>query len=150
MALSGDCAPQFTTLAKFVRELRSEITELFTQVLLTCDAQCLIGCQMFAIGGVKLPSHAAKKKSGTHAELTRQAERMETSVAANAHGSGSEHEALLPMVARQPQATVEPAFGNLRHNKRLDRCTLRGQAKVNTQWHLFCLVHNIEKLAHHG
>jgi hypothetical protein len=47
-------------------------------------------------------------------------------------------------------ATVEPVFGNLRANKRLDRFTLRGQAKVNTQWHLYCLVHNIEKLAHHG
>lgn len=47
-------------------------------------------------------------------------------------------------------ATVEPVFGNLRANKRLDRFTLRGQAKVNTQWHLYCLVHNIEKLVHHG
>lgn len=47
-------------------------------------------------------------------------------------------------------ATVEPVFGNFRANKRLDRFTLRGQAKVNTQWHLCCLVHNIEKLAHHG
>lgn len=36
------------------------------------------------------------------------------------------------------------------HNKRLDRFTLRGQIKVNTQWHSYCLVHNIEKLAHHG
>jgi hypothetical protein len=27
---------------------------------------------------------------------------------------------------------------------------LRGQKKVDTQWKLFCLVHNIEKLAHHG
>ena len=52
MAISGDCAPQFTTLAKFVRELRNEITELFTQNLLTCDAQGLIGRQMFAIDGV--------------------------------------------------------------------------------------------------
>ena len=410
MAISGDCAPQFTTLAKFVRELRSEITELFTQVLMTCDAQGLIGRQMFAIDGVKLPSNASKKKSGTHTELTRQAERMEAAVAtlltahqsrdethidednerelarldqlateaarmraflathaerrsrkgsirksnttdndsakmatskgviqgytgiaavdakhqiivaADAHGSGSEQEALLPMVERtapyrtpdtlitadagyhseanlqqlheqgvpaliadglmrkrdprlatqarhqrqphplhnkrpakpasrfQPKdfhydpiaqtcvcpagktlysngnhctvngrthhkfqgshracgpcdlrtrclrhpdktptrqvsffhkqqasplphtermkqaidsqqgrkrygrrmATVEPVFGNLRYNKKLDRFTLRGQAKVNTQWHLFCLVHNIEKLAHHG
>jgi transposase len=410
MALSGDCAPQFTTIAKFVRELRGEIAELFTQVLMTCDAQGLIGRQMFAIDGVKLPSNAAKKKSGTHAELARQAERMEAAVAAmltshqgrdeahtddereqdtrridrlareaarmrdflarhkerrsrkgairksnltdnesakmatskgvlqgytgiaavdakhqiivgaQAHGSGSEQEALLPMVERtapyraahtlitadagyhseinlkqlaahgvpaliadglmrkrdprlgeqarhrnkphplhdkrpptpaakfqpkdfrydpithtctcpagkslysngsqcttngrthhkfqgslsacgpcdlrrrclrhpdrtptrqvaffakdqasplpyteqmkqaidspegrkrygQRMATVEPVFGNLRHNKRLDRFTLRGQAKVNTQWHLFCLVHNIEKLAHHG
>ena len=47
-------------------------------------------------------------------------------------------------------ATVEPVFGNIRHNKGLDRFTLRGQAKVDTQWKLFCLVHNIEKLAHHG
>jgi transposase len=410
MALSGDSAPQFTTLAKFVRELRSEIAELFTQVLMTCDAQGLIGRQMFAIDGVKLPSNASKKKSGTHTELTRQAERMETAVAtmlathqqrdetqpdedtardqqrleqlateaarireflathqerrsrkgairksnrtdnesakmatskgviqgytgiaavdakhqiivaANAHGSGSEQEALLPMIERtdsirtaqtlitadagyhseanlkqlhqqgisaliadgqmrkrdprladqakhqtklhplhdkrppkpktkfrpkdfnydaqsntcicpagkslysngnhctvngrthhkfqgshsacgpcdlrtqclrhpditptrqvsffhpqqasplrhtermkqaidspegrkrygQRMATVEPVFGNLRYNKKLDRFTLRGQAKVNTQWHLYCLVHNIEKLAHHG
>jgi len=47
-------------------------------------------------------------------------------------------------------ATVEPVFGNLRYNKGLDRFTLRGKKKVNAQWKLFCLVHNIEKLAHHG
>ena len=47
-------------------------------------------------------------------------------------------------------ATVEPVFGNLRYNKKLDRFTLRGQKKVDTQWKLYCLVHNIEKLAHHG
>ena len=47
-------------------------------------------------------------------------------------------------------ATVEPVFGNLRHNKRLNRFTLRGRIKVDAQWKLFCLVHNIEKLAHHG
>ena len=47
-------------------------------------------------------------------------------------------------------ATVEPVFGNLRANKRLDRFTLRGQKKVDGQWKLYCLVHNIEKLAHHG
>ena len=47
-------------------------------------------------------------------------------------------------------ATVEPVFGNLRSNKRLNRFTLRGRAKVDGQWKLYCLVHNIEKLAHHG
>ena len=46
--------------------------------------------------------------------------------------------------------TVEPVFGNVRYNKRLDRFTLRGRTKVNGQWLLYCLVHNIEKLAHHG
>ena len=47
-------------------------------------------------------------------------------------------------------ATVEPVFGNLRHNKRLNRFTLRGRAKVDGQWKLYCLVHNVEKLAHSG
>ncbi len=42
-------------------------------------------------------------------------------------------------------ATVEPVFGNLRANKRLDRFALRGCTKVNGQWTLYCLVHNIEK-----
>jgi hypothetical protein len=53
------------------------------------------------------------------------------------------------MIARR-FATVEPVFANLRHNKGLNRFTLRGRCKVDAQWRLFCLVHNIEKLAHHG
>jgi len=48
------------------------------------------------------------------------------------------------MIARR-FATVEPAFGNLRANKKLNRFTLRGRAKVDGQWKLYCLVHNIEK-----
>jgi len=46
--------------------------------------------------------------------------------------------------------TVEPVFANVCYNKGLARFTLRGQLKVDAQWKLFCLVHNIEKLAHHG
>jgi hypothetical protein len=46
--------------------------------------------------------------------------------------------------------TVEPVFANLRHNKGLRRLTMRGRAKVNAQWHLYCMVHNIEKLANSG
>jgi hypothetical protein len=46
-------------------------------------------------------------------------------------------------------AIVEPVFGNLK-NKGLDRFTLRGKKKVNTQWQIFSLVHNIEKITHVG
>ena len=80
MAISGDSAPQFTTIAKFVRELGEAISTIFTQVLLVCDRQGLIGRQMFAIDGVKLPSNAGKRRSGTHAELTHEAARMEAAV----------------------------------------------------------------------
>lgn len=50
----------------------------------------------------------------------------------------------------QRLAIVEPVFGNLRAQKHLDRFTLRGQLKVNIQWLLYGMVHNIEKLLHYG
>lgn len=50
----------------------------------------------------------------------------------------------------QRLATVEPVFGNIRVNKGLDRFGLRGKNKVNAQWQLYCVVHNIEKLANYG
>jgi len=42
---------------------------------------------------------------------------------------------------------VDPVSGNIRHNKRMTRLNYRGPAKVNTQWNLYCMVHNIEKLS---
>lgn len=45
---------------------------------------------------------------------------------------------------------VEPVFGNIRSCKRMDRFTLRGRTKVNIQWKLYCLVHNIEKILNYG
>ena len=44
---------------------------------MTCDAQGLIGRDMFAIDGVKLPSNASKERSGTHAELRHRADRLD-------------------------------------------------------------------------
>jgi len=41
-------------------------------------------------------------------------------------------------------------FANIRSNKRLDRFTLRGKIKVNIQWLMFCLVHNMEKILNYG
>ncbi|MBD3338180.1 MAG: hypothetical protein GF353_03675 [Candidatus Lokiarchaeota archaeon] len=45
---------------------------------------------------------------------------------------------------------VEPVFANIRTQKRLDRFTLRTRVKVDIQWKLFALVHNIEKIAGYG
>lgn len=45
---------------------------------------------------------------------------------------------------------VEPVFGNIRSQKRLNRFTLRGKIKVNIQWMLYCMVHNIEKIMRYG
>ena len=80
MAVSGDLCPHFTTIAAFVSELGEEVARLFAQVLVVCDRQGLIGRELFAIDGVKLPSNASKQKSGTRADFEREAAKMEAAV----------------------------------------------------------------------
>lgn len=80
MALSGDTQPHFTTIANFVSSLSAEITQVFRDVLLVCDEQGLIGKQMFAVDGCKLPSNASKEWSGTRSDFERKARKMEVAV----------------------------------------------------------------------
>ncbi len=46
--------------------------------------------------------------------------------------------------------TVEPVFGHLRGTLHLDRFTVRSKPKVNNQWLLYCIVHNIGKIQRYG
>ena len=80
-AISGDSQPHFTTIASFVSSQHKAIAELFARVLVVCNREGLIGRQMFAIDGVRLPSNASKAKSGTRAEFEREAAKMEAAVA---------------------------------------------------------------------
>ncbi|MGH7710460.1 MAG: transposase, partial [Gemmatimonadaceae bacterium] len=77
IALCGDQAPHFTTIAHFVSTLGDDIARVFGAVLAICDAEGLIGREMFAIDGVKLPSNASKRRSGTRADFERQATKLE-------------------------------------------------------------------------
>ncbi|BAH40538.1 hypothetical protein GAU_3496 [Gemmatimonas aurantiaca T-27] len=72
IALSGDTRPHFTTIAQFVSSLGDQIAPIFAAVLAVCDRQGLIGREMFAIDGVKLPSNASKHRSGTRADAGRE------------------------------------------------------------------------------
>ena len=45
---------------------------------------------------------------------------------------------------------VEPVFANICTHKRMDVLRHRGRKKVNIQWTLYCMVHNIGKLANYG
>lgn len=118
MAISGDSQPSYTHIAKFVRELGEQIQPLFTQVLLVCDRQGLIGRQMFAFDGVKLPSNASKERSGTHAELRHRADRLDKAArkmielhrsrdAADGSDEGAGHQRRIDELHREAQAMHE-------------------------------------------
>jgi transposase len=80
MALSADTRPHFTTIADFISSQDQQTVKLFLEVLLICDEMGLIGKEMFAVDGCKLPSNAAKEWSGTKAELTKKTEKMEKAI----------------------------------------------------------------------
>lgn len=99
IALSGDSRPHFTTIAHFVSTLGDQIAPIFATVLAVCDRQGLIGREMFAIDGVKLPSNASKHRSGTRADFERQAEKMERAA-----------EAMLARRRAEDAQTAEPSL----------------------------------------
>ncbi len=109
MAVSGDAAPNFTTIAAFVSDLGEAIGRVFTQVLMVCDRQGLIGRQMFAIDGVKLPGNASKQKSGTRKDFQREARKMERAVSAMLQRHRSEDAAGVaePTLRQREQRQIE-------------------------------------------
>jgi len=80
MALSADTRPHFTTIADFISAHDQETMKLFLEVLLICDQMNLIGKEMFAVDGCKLPSNASKEWSGTKEDFERKKTKMEKAV----------------------------------------------------------------------
>jgi transposase len=68
-ALARDGEPDHDTIAHFISSQAQAVQELFSHVLFECHALGLIGGELFAIDGCKLPSNASKEWSGTIAEL---------------------------------------------------------------------------------
>lgn len=80
MALSADTRPHFTTIAEFISVSEEDITKLFRDILLICDEMELIGKEMFAIDGCKLPSNASKEWSGTKADFQKKKVKLEETI----------------------------------------------------------------------
>ena len=179
-ALSCDTVPHFTTIAHFISSQPQAIEDLFEQVLLVCDQQGLLGHELFAIDGCKMRSNAAKEWSGTFKELKEKRNKLKRLVRhhLNEHQERDtwESEEELDQDIRKAQTiltlneaaekvgrflkTNTPRTGqskrgkevksNIGTNKGLNRFSLRVKDKVQGQWQLYCLIHNIEKLAHYG
>lgn len=80
-ALSCDTNPDFTTLAGFISGHSEAIASVFEQIVLICHEQGLIGHDLIAIDGCKLPSDAAKEWSGTLEELERKRLKLSDQIA---------------------------------------------------------------------
>jgi hypothetical protein len=52
-------------------------------------------------------------------------------------------------IYRRRQALIEPVFGDLKHNRRIDRFKRRGRAAVLSEWRLITATHNLLKLHNH-
>jgi transposase len=76
-ALARDAEPDHDTIAHFISSQAEAVKELFAQVLLKCYGLGLIGGELFAIDGCKLPSNAAKEWSGTLEELWKKKKDLE-------------------------------------------------------------------------
>jgi len=186
MALTCGQEPDHSTISKFVSSMKNEINDVFTQVLLVCEEEALLGGTHFSIDGLKLPSNAAKEWSGTHSDLKKKQEAIEKKVQEmlkehrkqdkrkqksikNENDRLKERifhkhlsESVLDKMKQKIDTLqgrkiyskrlgiVEPVFGNIRSQKRMDRFTLRGKIKVDIQFLLYCIVHNVEKVANYG
>lgn len=73
--------PHFTSLASFVSRFPEAIANVFEQVLLVCDEQGLLGHELLAIDGCKMPSNASKEHSGTFTELSAKREKIRQRIA---------------------------------------------------------------------
>lgn len=80
MALSADTRPHFTTIADFISSSETEVESLFLDVLFYCNEMGLVGKEMFAIDGCKLPSNASKEHSGKHEDLKRKKARLKKAI----------------------------------------------------------------------
>lgn len=115
MALSADTHPHFTTIADFVSSMGEQITPLFREVLMICDEMGLIGREMFAIDGCKLPSNASKEWSGTKEELRKKASKMEQAICSMMGKHREEDESGQPSRYRQKEAQqIETLQKNIR------------------------------------
>jgi len=81
MALSADTRPHFTTISNFISHMRQQVNDIFSDVLMYCNEIGLIGKNMFAIDGCKMPSNASKEWSGTRKSFKKKKEKMQKAIA---------------------------------------------------------------------
>jgi len=141
MALSADSTPHFTTLAGFVAKLDREIVGVCREVLLVCDEMGLIGREMFAVDGVKMPSNASKEWSGTREDFRKRAEKLERApgylTARHREADAAEREGQIEQVREKQMRMLKRALVKMRGwlKTAKDRLGVSGKAVATSGVH---------------
>jgi transposase len=132
MALSADTRPHFTTIADFISTLDKEIIRLFLEVLMICEEMGLIGKEMFAVDGCKLPSNASKEVSGTKEEFRHKKDKME--------------QAIKQILTRHRETDAKEKDKGIIQQEEKYRETIKNEAKKIKEW----LKENDDKIGKMG
>jgi len=117
MAISCSETPDHSTIATFVSTMKEEIASIFTQILLICEEEGLLGGTHFSIDGVKLPSNASKEWSGRFDDLKIKKEKIEKKIAEMME----EHKAQDKKSEKTKSKDKDDDNDNNRNNNRLNR-----------------------------
>jgi outer membrane murein-binding lipoprotein Lpp len=80
MALACQQTPDHSTFAEFIARLEGLIVVLYSEILLVCFDEGLLGGTEFSLDGLKLPSNAAKEWSGTLKDLRAKQEKLKAKI----------------------------------------------------------------------
>jgi len=111
IALSYGYAPDHSTIAAFVSSMQSEISSIFSDILVVCEELELLGGTHFSLDGVKLSANVSKEWSGTLKELKHKRDKLQ--------------EKLERVIAEHAQADKHPQVEIERQQKRERRFQLQ-------------------------
>jgi len=128
-ALSCDTVPHYTTIAHFVSNYTDAIEALFEQIVLICDQQGLLGHELFAIDGCKMPSNTSKEWSGTFKELEQKRSKIKQQIRHHMklHKQYDKYETRDEERVRRTQQTIDTL--NQAHDK-IDRFLKTAQPRM--------------------
>ncbi len=172
--LTGNQQPDHSRISDFRLVHLDALAGLLVQVLRLCQKAGLVSLgnvALVAAGfreavGTKVKANASKHKAMSHARMLRTEAQLEAEIAAllrKAELIDAQEDARyrkgrrgdeLPKELQRRQDRLdalrktifEPVFGQIKRARGLDRFLLRGLEKVNGEWALMVITHNIGKL----
>jgi hypothetical protein len=131
---ASDAEPGHATIAGFISSNNTGFTKVFTEVVLKCAELDLIGGDMFAIDGCKLPSNASKECSGTLSDLRKKKADLEKlgNKLIQQHKERDKHEKKIKKLNKTCRGFIEDKRYHKHHMERIEKKLRRINAFLET------------------